>query len=123
MLEYAEDARLYVPLERMDLVQSYRVLEGTHPPLDKLGGTVWNTRKTRARKSVEDMADQLLTLYAQRKTSEGVAFSPDGNSQREFEDAFEFEETTDQVTASDDINRDMERPNPLDRLLSDDYSH
>src|SRR5258708_2286180 len=75
LLKYADDARLYVPLERMDLVQSYRVLEGTHPPLDKLGGTVWNARKTRARKSVEDMADQLLALYAQRKTTEGFAFS------------------------------------------------
>src|SRR5205807_4174587 len=66
LLRYADDARLYVPLERMDLVQSYRVLEGTHQPLDKLDGTVWNARKTRARKSVEDMADQLLALYAQR---------------------------------------------------------
>src|SRR6267143_1897208 len=116
LLKYADDARLYVPLERMDLVQSYRVLEGTHPPLDRLGGTVWNSRKTRARKSVEDMADQLLALYAQRKTTEGFAFSPDGNFQREFEDAFEFEETTDKVTAIGDIKRDMERAEPMDRL-------
>jgi transcription-repair coupling factor (superfamily II helicase) len=123
LLKYADDARLYVPLERMDLVQSYRVLEGTHPPLDKLGGTVWNTRKTRARKSVEDMADQLLTLYAQRKTTEGFAFSPDGNFQREFEDAFEFEETTDQVTAIGDIKRDMERAEPMDRLLCGDVGY
>jgi len=123
LLKYAEDARLYVPLERMDLVQSYRVLEGTHPPLDRLGGTVWNARKTRARKSVEDMADQLLTLYAQRKTTEGFAFSPDGNFQREFEDAFEFEETTDQVTAIRDIKRDMERAEPMDRLLCGDVGY
>src|SRR5467141_2348293 len=123
LLKYADDARLYVPLERMDLVQSYRVLEGTHPPLDKLGGTVWNTRKTRARKSVEDMADQLLALYAQRKSTEGFAFSPDGNFQREFEDAFEFEETTDQVTAIADIKRDMERPTPTDRLLCGDVGY
>src|SRR2546429_1023640 len=120
LLRYADDARLYVPLERMDLVQSYRVLEGTRPPLDKLGGTVWNARKTRARKSVEDMADQLLTLYAQRKTTAGFAFSPDGNFQREFEDAFEFEETTDQITAIRDIKRDMERAEPMDRLLCGD---
>ncbi len=123
LLKYAEDARLYVPLERMDLVQTYRVLEGTHPPLDKLGGTVWNARKTRARKSVEDMADQLLALYAQRKTTEGFAFSPDGNFQREFEDAFEFEETADQVTAIRDIKRDMERPEPMDRLLCGDVGY
>src|SRR3989441_2877168 len=123
LLRYDDDARLYVPLERMDLVQSYRVLEGTHPPLDKLGGTVWNARKTRARKSGEDMADQLLALYAQRKTTEGFAFSPDGNFQREFEDAFEFEETTDQITAIGDIKRDMERAEPMDRLLCGDVGY
>src|SRR5260370_33275518 len=94
LLRCAEEPRLYVPLERMDLVQSYRVVEGAHPTLDKLGGTGWNTRKTRVRKSLEDMADQLLALYAARKTAPGLAFSLDGNFQREFEDAFEFEETT-----------------------------
>jgi transcription-repair coupling factor (superfamily II helicase) len=123
LLLYAEDARLYVPLERMDLVQSYRVLEGTHPPLDKLGGTAWNTRKARARKSVEDMADQLLALYAQRKTTPGHPFSADGNFQREFEDAFEFEETADQNTAISDIKRDMERAEPMDRLLCGDVGY
>jgi transcription-repair coupling factor (superfamily II helicase) len=123
LLRYADDARLYVPLERMDLVQSYRVLEGVHPPLDRLGGTAWNTRKTRAKKSVEDMADQLLALYAQRKTTPGFAFSPDGNFQREFEDAFEFEETTDQNTAIADIKRDMQRGEPMDRLLCGDVGY
>src|SRR5213083_28809 len=122
-LKYADDARLYVPLERMDLVQSYRVLEGAHPPLDRLGGTAWNSRKTRARKSVEDMADQLLALYAQRKTTPGFTFSPDSNFQREFEDAFEFEETADQVTAIRDIKRDMERAEPMDRLLCGDVGY
>src|SRR5439155_1666427 len=123
LLKYAEDARLYVPVEGMDPVETYRVLEGTHPPLDKLGGTVWNARKTRVRKSVEDMADQLLALYAQRKTTAGFAFSPDGNFQREFEDAFEFEETADQVTAIRDIKRDMERAEPMDRLLCGDVGY
>jgi transcription-repair coupling factor (superfamily II helicase) len=123
LLKYAEDARLYVPLERMDLVQSYRVIEGAHPPLDKLGGTAWNTRKTRARKSVEDMADQLLALYAQRKTAPGFAFSPDGNFQREFADAFEFEETVDQATAIADVAKDMERATPMDRLLCGDVGY
>ena len=123
LLRYAEDARLYVPLERMDLVQSYRVLEGAHPPLDRLGGTAWNTRKTRVRKSLEDMADQLLALYAQRKTTPGFAFSPDGNFQREFEDAFEFEETPDQTAAITDIKKDMERSEPMDRLLCGDVGY
>jgi transcription-repair coupling factor (superfamily II helicase) len=123
LLKYADEARLYVPLERMDLVQNYRIVEGDHPPLDKLGGTAWNTRKTRARKSVEDMADQLLALYAQRKTAPGFAFSADGNFQREFEDAFEFEETADQNTALTDIKRDMERAAPMDRLLCGDVGY
>jgi transcription-repair coupling factor (superfamily II helicase) len=123
LLKYADDARLYVPLERMDLVQSYRVVEGDHPPLDKLGGTAWNTRKTRARKSVEDMADQLLALYAERKTADGFAFSADGNFQREFEDAFEFEETADQNSAIVDIKKDMERATPMDRLLCGDVGY
>jgi transcription-repair coupling factor (superfamily II helicase) len=123
LLKYADEARLYVPLERMDLVQNYRIVEGDHPPLDKLGGTAWNTRKTRARKSVEDMADQLLELYAQRKTAPGFAFSPEGNFQREFEDAFEFEETPDQNTALTDIKRDMERAAPMDRLLCGDVGY
>ncbi len=123
LLKYAEDARLYVPLERMDLVQSYRVIEGASAALDRLGGTAWNTRKTRARKSVEDMADQLLALYAARKTAQGFAFSPDGNFQREFEDAFEFEETVDQNAAIIDIKKDMERATPMDRLLCGDVGY
>jgi transcription-repair coupling factor (superfamily II helicase) len=123
LLRYADDARLYVPLERMDLVQSYRVLEGVQPTLDKLGGTGWNTRKTRVRKSLEDMADQLLALYAARKTAPGFAFAPDSNFQREFEDAFEFEETADQNTAIADIKRDMENATPMDRLLCGDVGY
>ncbi|HKW56112.1 MAG TPA: transcription-repair coupling factor [Candidatus Acidoferrum sp.] len=123
LLRYAEDARLYVPLERMDLVQSYRVVEGAPPSLDKLGGTGWNTRKARVRKSLEDMAEQLLALYAARKTAQGFAFSPDGNFQREFEDAFEFEETPDQNTAIADIKQDMSRAAPMDRLLCGDVGY
>ncbi len=123
LLRYAEDARLYVPLERMDLVQSYRAVEGAHPTLDKLGGTAWATRKTRVRKSLEDMADQLLALYAERKTAQGFAFSPDGAFQREFEDAFEFEETPDQHTAIADIKKDMEQVTPMDRLLCGDVGY
>jgi transcription-repair coupling factor (superfamily II helicase) len=123
LLRYAEDSRLYVPLERMDLVQSYRVVEGNHPPLDRLGGTAWASRKTRVRKSLEDMADQLLALYAERKTAQGFAFSTDGNWQREFEDGFEFEETPDQLTAIADIKRDLEKPSPMDRLLCGDVGY
>ena len=123
LLRYAEEARLYVPLERMDLVQSYRAVEGAPPPLDKLGGTGWSTRKARVRKSLEDMAEQLLQLYAARKTAPGFAFSPDGNWQREFEDSFEFEETPDQNLAIQDIKKDLEKSVPMDRLLCGDVGY
>ncbi|HUI75122.1 MAG TPA: transcription-repair coupling factor [Candidatus Acidoferrum sp.] len=123
LLRYAEDARLYVPLERMDLVQSYRVVEGAEPQLDRLGGTAWTARKAKVRKSLEDMADKLLELYAARKTAQGFAFSPDGNWQREFEDSFEFEETVDQNTAIADVKRDMQRVTPMDRLLCGDVGY
>jgi len=122
-LRYADDARLYVPLERLDLVQSYRAVEGAKPVLDKLGGSTWTARKARVKKSVEDMADKLLKLYAGRKAGQGFAFSPDGAFQREFEDAFEFEETPDQAIAIADVKRDMERPQPMDRLLCGDVGY
>ncbi|HEY2645413.1 MAG TPA: transcription-repair coupling factor, partial [Candidatus Acidoferrales bacterium] len=122
-LRYADDARLYVPLERLDLVQTYRAVEGATPVLDKLGGSTWTARKARVKKSVEDMADKLLKIYAGRKTGEGFAFSPDGAFQREFEDAFEFVETPDQAIAIADVKRDMERQQPMDRLLCGDVGY
>jgi len=122
-LQYVDDARLYVPLERMDLVQSYRSLEGAKPQLDRLGGTAWVARKTKVRKSLTDLADKLLELYAERKTAGGFAFAPDATWQREFEDAFEFSETPDQATAIADIKRDMEASAPMDRLLCGDVGY
>jgi transcription-repair coupling factor (superfamily II helicase) len=122
-LRYAEDARLYVPLERLDLVQAYRLVEGAKPALDRLGGSAWATRKSRVRKSLTDMADKLLELYAERKAAPGFAFSADTPWQREFEDAFEFTETPDQTIAIADIKRDMERSAPMDRLLCGDVGY
>ena len=122
-LQYADEARLYVPLERMDLVQSYRSLDDVKPQLDRLGGTAWVARKTRVRKSLTDLADKLLELYAERKTTPGMAFPPDAPWQHEFEDAFEFSETPDQATAIADIKRDMEAPTPMDRLLCGDVGY
>lgn len=123
LLRYAEDARLYVPLERMDLVQSYRSLEGAAPVLDRLGGTSWGARKGRVKKSLEEMAERLAELYAQRKTAAAFAFSADTPWQREFEDAFEFEETPDQIAAIAAIKADMERGAPMDRLLCGDVGY
>ena len=122
-LQYADDARLYVPLERMDLVQNYRSLEGSKPAVDRLGGTAWAARKTRVRKSLTDLADKLLELYAERKTATGFGFAPDVPWQHEFEDAFEFSETPDQATAIADIKRDMEAATPMDRLLCGDVGY
>ena len=122
-LRYADDARLYVPLERMDLVHAYHAVEEAKPQLDRLGGTAWATRKARVRKSVSDMADKLLELYAERKARPGVAFPADTPWQHEFEDAFEFSETADQETAIADIKRDMEGTQPMDRLLCGDVGY
>ena len=120
LLEYAGDAKLYVPLTRMDLVEKYRGAGESGPPLDRLGGATWTVRKSRVKSKMRDMADELLKLYAQRRMSDGFAFSPDSNWQREFEDAFEFTETKDQLSAAKEIKRDMESPHPMDRLLCGD---
>lgn len=120
LLEYASDAKLYVPLTRMDLVQKYRGAGESGPPLDKLGGATWTRTKTRVKAKMRDMADELIKLYAQRKMTEGFAFSADGNWQREFDDSFEYTPTKDQLAATADIRRDMESLQPMDRLLCGD---
>jgi len=120
LLEYAGGAKLYVPLTRMDLVQRFRGAGEAKPALDRMGGTTWTRTKTRIKAKMRDMADELLKLYAQRKMTEGFQYSPDSNWQREFEDAFEFNETKDQLTAIKEIKRDMESQQPMDRLLCGD---
>jgi len=123
LLEYAEGARLYVPLTRLDLVQKYRSSEGAKPPLSHLGTAAWAKTKARVRKAMKDMADELLKLYAERKTAEGHAFSADNEWIREFEDAFEYSETEDQELAIVDVKRDMETQQPMDRLLCGDVGY
>ncbi len=123
LLEYAGGAKLYVPLTRMDLVQRFRGAGESAPALDRMGGATWTRTKTRVKAKMRDMADELLKLYASRKMAEGFAFSHDSNWQREFEDAFEFTETRDQLTAIKDIKRDMESPHPMDRLLCGDVGY
>ena len=120
LLEYAAGAKLYVPLTRMDLVQRFRGAGEAKPALDRMGGATWTRTKTRIKAKMRDMADELLKLYAQRKMTDGFQYSPDSNWQREFEDAFEFTETKDQLTAIKEIKRDMEGPQPMDRLLCGD---
>ena len=123
VLLYQGNDRLYVPLERLDLIQKYSSTEGAKPQLDKLGGTTWIARKTRAKRAIRDMAQELLKLYAERKVASGYAFSSDTEWQKEFEEAFQYEETPDQLTSIADIKRDMESPLPMDRLVCGDVGY
>ena len=127
LLTYQDEAKLYVPLERLDLVEKYRsgsaLEDGPRPALDRLGGAAWGRTKARVRKALRDMADELLRLYADRKMSGGVACGPDTPWQKEFEEAFEFEETPDQLSAIEAIKRDLESPEPMDRLLCGDVGY
>jgi transcription-repair coupling factor (superfamily II helicase) len=123
VLEYAEGARLYVPLTRLDLVQKYRSSEGVTPVLNRLGTQQWQKTKARVKKAMKDMAEELLKLYAARKTAPGHAFASDTEWQREFEDTFEFSETEDQMDAIVDVKRDMESGTPMDRLLCGDVGY
>ncbi len=123
LLEFAESAKLYVPLTRLDLIQKYRSTEGARPPLSRLGGTQWAKTKARVKKAMRDMADELLKLYAQRKMAQGHAYPPDTQWQREFEDAFDYNETEDQLSAIVDIKQDMESSMPMDRLLCGDVGY
>ena len=120
-LRYAADDKLFVPVERLDLVQKYT--GAARPSLDRLGGTTWEKAKTRVKKAMRDMAEELLKLYAARKAMQGHAFSPDTHWQQEFEDAFEWELTVDQKNAITDIKRDMESPTAMDRLLCGDVGY
>ncbi|MDX6269600.1 MAG: hypothetical protein QOD28_823 [Acidobacteriota bacterium] len=123
LLFYAEDAKLYVPVERLDLVQRYSSAEGHEPTLDRLGGLGWQKTKAKAKREMRDMADELLRLYAERKLVGGYAYAADSPWQREFEDGFEYVPTPDQETAIEDVKTDMEANTPMDRLLCGDVGY
>jgi transcription-repair coupling factor (superfamily II helicase) len=120
-LRYAGEDKLFVPVERLDLVQKYT--GASRPPIDRLGGTSWERAKTKVKKAMRDMAEELLKLYAARKAVPGHAFAPDSHWQQEFEDAFPYELTPDQRAAIVEIKRDMESPTPMDRLLCGDVGY
>jgi transcription-repair coupling factor (superfamily II helicase) len=124
VLEFAEAARLYVPLTRLDLIQKYRSTDaGPAPALNRLGSQQWTKTKARVRKAMQEMAGELLKLYAQRATAQGNAFSRDNEFQKEFEDAFDYSETEDQISAIRAIKYDMESTTPMDRLLCGDVGY
>ena len=123
LILYADDDKLYLPVDQLDLIQKYIGNEGAAPRLYKLGGGEWQRVKARVRANVRDMARELLQLYATRAAAQGFAFSPDSNWQNEFEDAFPYEETPDQLQAIEDIKADMESQKVMDRLLCGDVGY
>jgi len=120
---YSGDDRLLVPIDQIDLVQKYVGSEGKKPRLYKLGGTEWTKVKQRVQSSVEDIADELIKLYAERESQKGYAFSPDTSLQREFEESFPYQETEDQLRCITEIKADMEKERPMDRLLCGDVGY
>ncbi|HVS00823.1 MAG TPA: transcription-repair coupling factor [Thermoanaerobaculia bacterium] len=122
-ISYAGGKRLLLPLSRIDQVQKYSGIEGIAPRLDQLGGTSWNRTKSRVKKSMRDMADELLKLYAERQVARAPAMPPDTDMLHQFEAAFAYEESPDQMEAIAVIKEDLQRERPMDRLLCGDVGY
>jgi transcription-repair coupling factor (superfamily II helicase) len=122
-IEYSGGGKLLMPMENLNLIQRYTAGEEAQPHLDKLGGSTWGRKKASVKKAMRDMADELLKLYATRRMVHGHAFAKDSPWQFDFEDAFEFDETDDQMTAIEDVKSDMESRKPMDRLLCGDVGY
>jgi len=123
VLTYRDDAKLYVPVDRLDLIQKHSGPSGASPRIDRLGGASWDRTKKRIKKSMLDLAGDLLKLYARRELAQGHAFPPDDIMSREFEEAFPYEETVDQIGAIQDVRSDMESGSPMDRLICGDVGY
>ena len=123
MVSYKDDDKLYIPVEKIDFISKYSAKDGIIPKLNKLGGTEWQRTKLKARKRIQDMAGELLKLYAIRETTKGFAFLKDTKEQYEFEEEFPYTETEDQLKAIEEIKKDMEKDRPMDRLLCGDVGY
>ncbi len=123
LLEYAGNDKLYLPIDRLGLVQRYVGGEGAQPHPAKLGGTGWEKTRSKAKKAVEELAAELLEIYARRQASQGFAFSPPDELYREFEATFPWEETPDQLSAIMDVLADMQHSRPMDRLVCGDVGY
>jgi transcription-repair coupling factor (superfamily II helicase) len=123
VLGYQGGDKLKVPVESFDRIQKYSSAEGARPHVDRLGSGTWEKTKTRVKKAMRDMAQELLRLYAERKARPGHAFSGESPWQREFEEAFEYEETEDQAQAIAEVAADMAAPAPMDRLVCGDVGY
>ena len=117
---YQGTDKIYIPVEKIDLLAKYSGKEGAAPKINKLGGNEWNKTKARVKSKVNDMADELLALYAERESRKGFAFSADCDMSQDFERDFPYELTRDQIQAISQIKKDMECPVPMDRLLCGD---
>jgi transcription-repair coupling factor (superfamily II helicase) len=122
-ISYASGKRLLLPLSRIDQVQKYSGIEGVAPRLDQLGGTSWNRTKARVKKGMRDMAGELLKLYAERQVARAPAMPPDTDLLHQFEAAFAYEESPDQLEAIATIREDLQRERPMDRLLCGDVGY
>ena len=122
-IEYRDSDKLYIPVEKIDLISKYSIGEGLEPRLNKLGGTEWEKTKIKVRKKVQDIAEELLKLYAIREQTPGFSFPKDTEDQIEFEKSFPYQETIDQLKVSEEIKKDMEKPYPMDRLLCGDVGY
>ena len=120
---YDKGDKLYVPVDQLDLVQKYIGSEGNSPKINKLGGAEWQKAKAKARKSINEIAQDLVKLYAARATLKGHSFGKDTEWQRQFEDEFPYEETPDQLASLEEIKRDMESDKTMDRLLCGDVGY
>jgi len=120
LIEYANDDRLYIPSDRISVLQKYIGPDEREPSLDQLGGRAWSNSKERVKRSVKKIARQLVELYALREMQNGFAFSPPDNRLREFEATFPYEETPDQIKAIEDVLKDMQSERPMDRLICGD---
>ncbi|SFB31719.1 transcription-repair coupling factor [Lentibacillus halodurans] len=123
LIKYSGDDKLYVPIDQIELVQKFVASEGKEPKMHKLGGSEWAKTKRKVQSNVEDIADDLIKLYAEREARKGYAFSEETEMQREFEAAFQYEETEDQLRCIAEIKADMERERPMDRLLCGDVGY
>ncbi|AKP02486.1 transcription-repair coupling factor [Companilactobacillus farciminis] len=119
-IEYRDDGRLFIPVTQLDMVQKYVSAEGKSPKINKLGGNEWQKTKRKVQSNIEDIADDLIDLYAKREAEKGFAFPKDDSMQHDFDNAFPYPETPDQLRSIDEIKRDMEKPHPMDRLLVGD---
>ena len=119
-LEFGGEEHVYLPIEQVNLIQRYVGKEGRAPKLDRIGGKAWDARKAKVRKSVEELAERLVRLYARRKQAQGTAFETDTDWQAQFEAGFPFQETDDQIRCIEEVKADMEAPSPMDRLVCGD---